>query len=112
MDLASSDDAIVAAAFAHPAFLDENHFRNLTKPLMLSCAETDHTFPLKARRIAEDILIEKKAKYYFQVFSGVEHGFSARGDPSVGDSRWAKEQSAQGISMWFHRFLDEKFKKN
>ncbi|KAF5352120.1 hypothetical protein D9757_013275 [Collybiopsis confluens] len=107
MDLAA-DNAIVAASIAHPAFLNEDHFRKITKPLMLSCAETDHTFPLPSRRIAEDILIEHKRQYYFQVFSGVAHGFASRGDPNISDERWGREQSAQGISGWFHRFLDEK----
>ncbi|KIK53710.1 hypothetical protein GYMLUDRAFT_49245 [Collybiopsis luxurians FD-317 M1] len=108
LDLAA-DQAIVAAAVAHPASLNEDHFRKITKPLMLSCAEIDHTFPLPNRRIAEDILIERKRQYYFQVFSGVEHGFAARGDPAIPDARWGREQSAQGIAAWFHRFLDEKF---
>ncbi|KAF5384635.1 hypothetical protein D9757_007499 [Collybiopsis confluens] len=119
----AADDVVVAAALAHPAFLNEDHFRNikskfyfsqsdplllksLLEPLLLSCAETDHTFPTESRRIAEDILISNKANYYFQVFSGVVHGFANRGDPSIPDYRWAKEQSAQGISQWFHRFLD------
>ncbi|KAJ3987147.1 Alpha/Beta hydrolase protein [Lentinula detonsa] len=105
----SNDDAIVAAALAHPAFLNEDHFRKIKKPLMLSCAETDHTFPLQSRRIAEDILVERKAQYFFQVFSGVEHGFASRSDPSSPDGRWGKEQSAHGIALWFHRFLDESF---
>ncbi|KIK60066.1 hypothetical protein GYMLUDRAFT_168638, partial [Collybiopsis luxurians FD-317 M1] len=107
MDIANSEDVVVATSLAHPAFLNEEHFRKIKKPLMISCAEIDHTFPAKERRIAEDIVTQQKAQYYFQIFSGVEHGFSARGDPSVGDSRWAKEQSAQGISLWFHRFYNE-----
>ncbi|KAJ3812369.1 dienelactone hydrolase family-domain-containing protein [Lentinula lateritia] len=105
----SDDDAIVAAALAHPAFLNEDHFRNIKKPLMLSCAETDHTFPLQSRRVAEDILVERKAQYFFQVFSGVAHGFASRSDPSSPDGRWGKEQSAHGIALWFHRFIDESF---
>ncbi|KIK62008.1 hypothetical protein GYMLUDRAFT_42443 [Collybiopsis luxurians FD-317 M1] len=110
MELAA-DDAVVAAAIAHAAFLNEDHFRNIKKPLLLSCAETDHTFPTESRRIAEDILVSNKAKYYFQVFSGVVHGFANRGDPSIPDYRWAKEQAAQGMSQWFHRFLDESLAK-
>ncbi|KAJ7083982.1 Alpha/Beta hydrolase protein [Mycena belliarum] len=103
MELGATDD-IVAAAFAHPAFLDEDHFRKLKQPLLLSCAETDFTFALESRRRAEDILVEVKAQYQFQVFSGVQHGFALRGDPSVPDARWAKEESASGIVRWFSRF--------
>ncbi|PBK70277.1 alpha/beta-hydrolase [Armillaria solidipes] len=106
LDLAAQGD-IVAGAIAHPAFLTEDHFKNIKKPLLLSCAETDHSFPLESRRRAEDILVENKASYCFQVFSGVSHGFAVRGDPNVGDTRWAKEESARGIANWFQRFCAE-----
>ncbi|KAF8798403.1 alpha/beta-hydrolase [Phlegmacium glaucopus] len=105
LEVATTDD-VVAAAFAHPASLNEDHFRKLTKPLLLSCAETDFTFPAESRRRAEDILAEVKATYHVQIFSGVSHGFGTRGDPNVENSRWAKEKSAQGIIEWFVRFSE------
>ncbi|PBK70258.1 hypothetical protein ARMSODRAFT_1036433 [Armillaria solidipes] len=88
---------LAARAIAHPAFLTEDHFKNIKK--------IDRTFPLESRRRAEDILIEIKASYCFQVFSGVKHGFALRGDPNFGDTRWAKEESARGIANWIHRFV-------
>ncbi|KAH7886374.1 dienelactone hydrolase [Phlebopus sp. FC_14] len=102
MDLAA-DGSIVAGALAHPAFLDESHFEKINRPVLLSCAEDDHTFPLPSRRRGEDIMIENKKTYYFQVFSGVKHGFAVRGDPSIDQQRWAKEESARGIKEWFSR---------
>ena len=45
--------------------------------------EDDFTFPLPARRRAEDILVERKRTYHIQVFSGVKHGFAVRCDPNV-----------------------------
>ncbi|KAF8198268.1 Alpha/Beta hydrolase protein [Mycena galopus ATCC 62051] len=103
MDIAGTDN-IVAAAFGHPAWLTEDQFKNLKHPLLLSCAETDFTFTTEFRRRAEDILVETKAQYQFQVFSGVQHGFAIRGDPENPDARWAKEESARGIIGWFTRF--------
>ncbi|KAI9069682.1 alpha/beta-hydrolase [Trametes sanguinea] len=97
-------DWIVAGAFGHPAFLDEDHFRGIKRPLLMSCAEVDHTFPLESRRRAEDMLVEQKAMYYIQVFSSVKHGFTTRGDPNVPAERWAKEESARGILDWFNHF--------
>ncbi|KAF5364387.1 hypothetical protein D9757_011894 [Collybiopsis confluens] len=82
----------------------------LREPLVLSCAETDHTVPLPSRRIAEDILIEHRRQYYFQAL--VWHGFASRCVPNISDERRGREQSAQGISGWFHRFLDEKYTLN
>ncbi|KAI0931034.1 hypothetical protein AcW1_001467 [Taiwanofungus camphoratus] len=97
-------DWIAAGAFAHPAFLNEDHFRNVKKPLLLSCAEVDHTFPLESRRRAEDILIENKSTYHMQVFSSVSHGFAVRGNMNDSVAKWAKEQSAQTILSWFNMF--------
>ncbi|KAG1742663.1 dienelactone hydrolase family-domain-containing protein [Suillus paluster] len=82
MDLCSNG-SVVAGALAHPAFLEERHFEKLAGPLILSCAEEDHTFPHASRRRAEDIMVARKCTYYFQVFSGVKHGFAVKGDPDV-----------------------------
>lgn len=95
---------LVAAAFAHPAFLDESHFEKIKAPLLMSCAEVDHTFPLDARRRAEDILVQRKCQYHIQVFSGVEHGFASKGNLQDPNVCWAKEESARGIAQWFQRF--------
>ncbi|KAF8186793.1 Alpha/Beta hydrolase protein [Pholiota molesta] len=105
LELATTDK-VVAAAFAHPASLNEDHFKQLKKPLLLSCAETDRTFPAASRHRAEDILAEIKATYHVQLFSGVSHGFATRGDPNVENERWAKEESARSIVGWFKRFAD------
>ncbi|KAG9313257.1 dienelactone hydrolase [Chiua virens] len=105
MDLAA-DGFVVAGALAHPAFLDEIHFEKLTRPLLLSCPEDDHTFPHEARRRAEDIMVRNKSTYHFQVFSGVKHGFAVRGNPDVPQERWSKEESARGIKEWFTRFAE------
>ncbi|KAI1366216.1 hypothetical protein F5Y08DRAFT_327435 [Xylaria arbuscula] len=75
-------ETVSVGAFAHPAFLKEHHFRDIKKPLFLSCAETDHTFDVPARRRALDILREEKKIYHYQLFAGVEHGFALRGDPN------------------------------
>ncbi|EGN93570.1 hypothetical protein SERLA73DRAFT_97496 [Serpula lacrymans var. lacrymans S7.3] len=103
MELAATD-FIEAGALAHPAFLDESHFEDLKKPLLLCCAEEDHTFPLPSRRRAEDILVERKANYYFQIFAGIKHGFAVRGNPDVEQERWSKEECARTVDRWFKRF--------
>ncbi|KZT63926.1 alpha/beta-hydrolase [Daedalea quercina L-15889] len=97
-------DWVTAGAFGHPAVLKDHHFRNMKRPLLLSCAEVDHTFPLEFRRRAEDIMIEIKATYHIQVFSGVTHGFSLRGNINDPIAKWAKEQSASTILSWFDNF--------
>jgi len=103
VDLATTDN-VVASAFAHPAYLNEDQITKLTKPLLLSCAEDDFLFPLESRRRTEDLLMAIKANYHLQIFSGVSHGFAVRGNPEVENERWAKEESARSVIAWFTRF--------
>ncbi|KAI0658277.1 alpha/beta-hydrolase [Cubamyces menziesii] len=112
LDLLATD-WVTAGAIAHPAFLDEGHFRRLKSehglrippvtgsPHRVSTAEDDFTFPSAARRRAEDIMVEQKATYYIQIFSGAVHGFATRPDPSLRAERWAKEESARAVLQWF-----------
>ncbi|KAI1506421.1 Alpha/Beta hydrolase protein [Biscogniauxia marginata] len=80
---ALAGETCAAGAFAHPAFLKDHHFRNLDKPLFLSCSEVDHTFPTDSRNKAVDILQAGKKQYHLQLFSGVEHGFALRGNIDI-----------------------------
>ncbi|KAF5003991.1 hypothetical protein FDECE_9491 [Fusarium decemcellulare] len=77
-----ASETVSVGAFAHPAFLKEYHFKNIKKPLFLSCSEVDHTFDVPSRRKALDILQSEKKTYHYQIFAGVEHGFALRGDPT------------------------------
>ncbi|KAI0674005.1 alpha/beta-hydrolase [Trametes maxima] len=105
MDLLAAD-WVAAGAFAHPAFLDEGHFRRIKKPLLMSSpgkpttTSDDFTFPHAARRRAEDILVEQKATYFIQIFGGASHGFATRPDPALKAERWAKEESARAVLQW------------
>ncbi|KAH7886375.1 dienelactone hydrolase [Phlebopus sp. FC_14] len=110
-DLAEKE-LIVAASIVHPSgmvdrstgALREELVQNCNVPTLFSCAETDPMFSPEVRRRTEDILVEKKATYYFQIFSGVSHGFAVRCDISVEAQRWAKEECARGTLEWFLRF--------
>jgi dienelactone hydrolase len=101
-----------SAAVAHPSSiydgatkqLKSDVIENCVAPIAFACAETDAAFPTEARRQAEDILVKNKAHYYFQIFSGVSHGFGTRGDPADGAQRFAKEECARGFVHWFNRF--------
>jgi len=99
--LSGSSPECDVGAFGHPAFLKEHHFRDIQRPLFLSCAEIDFTFPTAARNKAIDIMREAKKPWHLQVFSGVEHGFALRCDLSKPYERWCKEESARGIADYF-----------
>ncbi|KAG1742676.1 dienelactone hydrolase [Suillus paluster] len=105
-NLAKEDGLIVCGAIAHPAAPSEEltEIDECTVPILFSCAETDRTFPRETRRKVEDRLVEQKKTYYFQIFSGVNHGFAVRCDPNVENERWAKEECQRGMVAWFKRF--------
>ncbi|KAM0712021.1 hypothetical protein Q7P37_011115 [Cladosporium fusiforme] len=79
-----------AGAFAHPAFLKEHHFRQLEKPLFLSCSVIDHTFDAQSREFALDKMQGDGKTYHLQLFSGVQHGFALRGDMSQPYERYRR----------------------
>ncbi|KAJ7679490.1 dienelactone hydrolase [Mycena polygramma] len=103
--LAESSNTACVGAFGHPAFLNESHFINCARPLFLSCAETDHTFPAPARHRGEELLTAGKRTFHIQLFSGVEHGFALRGNMDDAYERFTKEESASGIVRWFTQFM-------
>jgi hypothetical protein len=43
--------------------------------------------------------------YQINLFSGVEHGFAVRGDPSKPDAKFAKEQAFLQAVTWFKTVL-------
>ncbi|KAF7311829.1 Dienelactone hydrolase [Mycena indigotica] len=114
MDALSEDtDWVSVGAFGHPAFLHESHFTKCSRPLLLSCAETDHTFPAESRHRAEALLTErshqeqgKSLRFQIQFFSGVSHGFCLRGNMEDAWERYTKEESANAIVRWFKLFMD------
>ncbi|KAH9914905.1 alpha/beta-hydrolase [Epithele typhae] len=110
MDMVAQD-WITAGAFAHPGFLDEDHFRNAKKPLLMSCPEDDFTFPLDLRRRAEDTLLARPAAsaapYTIQVFSGASHGFATRADPAKRTEQWAKEEAARTVVSFFDFYAQQ-----
>lgn len=55
--------------------------------MVATISETDFTFPTSSRHRAEEILAETKATYHVQLFSGVKHGFSTRGNPDDPNER-------------------------
>lgn len=102
----TADGFISAGAFAHPGAITDDHFRNLDKPLLLSCAENDHAFPPEKRTKAREIMQEKGTlKWQFQLFQGVNHGFAVRCNLDDEYERFVKEQSYRGIVEWFHFWL-------
>ncbi|KZS88990.1 alpha/beta-hydrolase [Sistotremastrum niveocremeum HHB9708] len=106
MDLLAEDDAVVAGAFAHPAFLDEDHFRKIKKPLFMSLPDIDQLCPAESRHVAEEILTKKEHKYVAQLFGGVHHGFGTRADITNPYEKWVKEECAKGFEAWLNLFLD------
>ncbi|KAI0393230.1 alpha/beta-hydrolase [Xylariaceae sp. FL0594] len=79
-DQLSASGGCDAGAFAHPAFLEDRHIRDLEKPLFLSCSYVDHCFETEERNRTVDILEQEGKAYHLQLFSRVEHGFALRGN--------------------------------
>jgi dienelactone hydrolase len=100
-----------AAYFAHPSFTTEEDLQQNQVPLSISAAETDQLFTVENRHKAEALLKGKKTKdgqdLLWQIFlySGVSHGFTIRGDPSIRAQRIAKEAAFRQVVSWFNEWL-------
>lgn len=80
-------------AFAHPSFVSEEELAAISKPLIISAAETDSIFSVELRQKSESILREAKIHYQIDLFQGVEHGFAVRGDLSNPVVKYAAEKA-------------------
>lgn len=95
-----------AAAIAHPSFvsIEEIEAIGSKKPLLISAAEEDHIFPANLRHLTEEKLKEIHAIYQLDLFSGVSHGFAARGDITKPAVKYAKEKALLDQIYWFNHF--------
>jgi len=90
---------------AHPSFVEESELSAIQGPLSIAAAETDQIFPAEKRHKSEQILIETKQPYQINLYSGVVHGFSVRGDVSKKQEKFAKEQAFLQAITWFNEYL-------
>lgn len=95
---------ITAGALAHPSFVTLEEVAAVTKPILISAAEEDPLFTDELRKQTEEKLKEIKARYQIDLFSGVSHGFAARGDPKDPVVKYAKEKALFDQIHWFNTF--------
>ncbi|KAK3361383.1 dienelactone hydrolase [Lasiosphaeria ovina] len=98
-------DGIDVGYLAHPSFVDEDELEGITGPLSIAAAETDSIFPADKRHRSEEILQKVGQPYQINLYSGVVHGFSIRGDPSKKQEKFAKEQAFLQAVAWFDEYL-------
>ena len=90
---------------AHPSFVEEEELEGITGPLSIAAAETDSIFPADKRHKSEEILKKTGQPYQINLYSGVVHGFSVRGDESKKVERFAREQAFLQAVQWFDAWL-------
>lgn len=90
---------------AHPSFVEEAELEAIKGPMSIAAAETDTIFPVEKRHKSEEILAKIKVPYQINLFSGVSHGFSVRGDPKIPQEKWAKEEAFEQAVKWFNFHL-------
>lgn len=69
-------------------------------------SEIDQIFSTELRHKTEAILIENKATYQLNLFGGMEHGFSVRGEMKDPKQKFAKEQAFYQAVAWFREYLN------
>ncbi|KAH8585547.1 dienelactone hydrolase [Bisporella sp. PMI_857] len=90
---------------AHPSFVDEAELLAIKGPWSIAAAQTDSIFPAENRHKSEEILIKTGQPFQINLYSGVEHGFSIRGDPNIKIQKFSKEQAFYQAVSWLDEFL-------
>ncbi|QSS54765.1 dienelactone hydrolase [Histoplasma capsulatum var. duboisii H88] len=90
---------------AHPSFVVAEELLAIKGPYAISAAQTDSVFPSNLRHDTEELLTKVGLPWQITLFSGVEHGFSVRGDLSNKAVRFAKEQAFVQAVTWFREHL-------
>ncbi|KAI9683661.1 MAG: hypothetical protein M1829_004966 [Trizodia sp. TS-e1964] len=94
-----------AGFIAHPSFMTHDEVTKIKGPLSIAAAETDGVFTIEQRRDTEEVLRKLPFAWQINLYSGVQHGFSLRGDPSVKVVKFAKEKAFQQALDWFDEHL-------
>ncbi|PWY71673.1 alpha/beta-hydrolase [Aspergillus heteromorphus CBS 117.55] len=96
---------IDAGYTAHPSFVTAEELKAIKGPLSISAAEVDAIFPTEKRHESEVILKDLGFPYQINLYSGVEHGFSVRGNPEKRTVQYAKESAFLQAVQWFKEHL-------
>lgn len=105
----AEDGLADVSAVAHPSFVTIEEIAAIAKekPLLISAAETDPVFTKELRHQTEAKLMEKGNRYQLDLFSGVSHGFAARGDISDPWVKYCKEKVLADQIHWFTYFANQ-----
>ncbi|CAG9987018.1 unnamed protein product [Clonostachys byssicola] len=92
----------VSASFAaHPALLQDDEILGITGPVTIAAAENDFAMSIDQRRHIEDLLLNTTHPYSLSLYSGTEHGFGVRGNVSIPQIKFAKEEAYFQAVRWF-----------
>jgi len=103
--LKRSDQKIDAGFVAHPSFVEAEELRSITGPLSIAAAERDYILTTEKRHESERILGELDVPWQINLYSGAEHSFALRPDPSVRRQVFTQEKAFEQAVGWFEEYL-------
>lgn len=102
----AKDGYFTAGAVAHPSFVSVEEVEAVTKPVLISAAETDKSFTEELRNKTIQILAAKNIRYQLDLFLSVSHGFAVKGDLSIPEVKYAKEKVLIDQAYFFSQFYN------
>lgn len=118
------DGKFDAGYIAHPSLVTPEELKAITKPLSIAAAgefrprpfvfststahspsEVDQIFAVSLRHESESILSKIGVPYSINLYGGVAHGFAVRGDLTVPNIKFAKEQAFSQAVAWLDHHL-------
>lgn len=93
-------------AISHPSFVTIEDIEAVAKPLFIGAAQHDSIFTVELRHKTEEILNKNNQSYQINLYQGVSHGYSIRGDVTDPNVKYAKENTFEAEIEWFKRYTE------
>ncbi|CAG9992209.1 unnamed protein product [Clonostachys byssicola] len=86
---------------AHPSFLQDSEVLAINGPASIAAAEIDTLFEPARRFEVEGMLNQTAHPYQVTLYSGTFHGFGTRGNISIPEQKFGKEEAFFQAVRWF-----------
>ncbi|KAM5341957.1 hypothetical protein ACJ41O_014988 [Fusarium nematophilum] len=87
---------------AHPSFLQDDEVLAVDGPASIAAAEHDPLFEPERRLEVERLLGQTPQPFQVSVYSGTAHGFGTRGNVSIPEQKFGKEEAFFQAVRWFN----------
>ena len=99
------NNLVDAISTAHPSLLTKEEINAVAVPVQIIAPEHDPAFTPELKAHANSVIPGLGVEYDYQLFPGVEHGFSTKCDRNDSHQRKSMERAKNAVVAWFAQIL-------